>query len=171
MADLLRLDGWRRRELAWTLAHGAGDDGASLLTLLTLGELAVAGGGLTGVNLDAWGTSALQSEGCLCTRFVLPASWRLFSGKPQLGLMAASMPDLNLQVSLVLRELGVPVALTRSVLSAAVLEFVEDVNLTDVNDWRSLVLAARATPVERIQDFVAAAAAVDGPLVPVEGER
>jgi hypothetical protein len=170
MGDLLRLDGWRRRELTWTQAHVAGDDGANLLTLFTLGELAVAGG-VTGVNLDAWGTSALQSEGCLCTRFLLPARWRLFSGKPQLGLMAASMPDLNLQVALVLRELGVPVALTRSVLSAAVLEFVEDVNLTDVNDWRSLVRAARATRMERIQDFVAAAAAVDGPLVPVEGER
>jgi hypothetical protein len=61
--------------------------------------------------------------------------------------------------------------LTRYVLSAAVLEFVEDASLTDVNDWRSLVLAARATRLERVQDFVAAAAAVDGPLVPIEGER
>ena len=164
VSDLLALDGRRRRELEWTLAHGSVD----AERLFSRAELLVLGGGAPGVDLNAWGTSGLQADGCACTRWMLPNRWRLFSGRPQLGLMAAVFPDLNLRVALVLGELGVPALLTRTVLAHATLEFVEGVALTDANDWTSLVAAARLVSRERIEDYVAASAAVDGPLVPID---
>jgi hypothetical protein len=42
------------------------------------------------------------------------------------------------------------------------------VAVTDTNDWASLVAGARLVSRERIEDYVAAAAAVDGPLVPID---
>jgi hypothetical protein len=165
VSDLLGLDGRRRRELEWTLAHGSVADAERFFSMA---ELLVLGGGAPAVDLNAWGTSGLQADGCACTRWMLPNRWRLFSGRPQLGLMAAVFPDLNLRVALVLGELGVPALLTRAVLAPATLEFVEGVTLTDANDWTSLVAAARLVSRERIEDYVAASAVVDGPLVPIE---
>jgi hypothetical protein len=62
----------------------------------------------------------------------------------------------------------VPANLTRSVLTSGALEFSEGVSLTDPGDWMSLVAAARRVPRDRIEDYVAAAAVVDGPLVPID---
>jgi hypothetical protein len=114
--------------------------------------------------------TALQSEGCVCTRLTLPRTWRLLSGRPQMALMASGIPDLNLYIASVLGELGLPAALTRAVLEAAVLDFVEGVAPTDPNDWWSVARGARTVPHQLIEDYVAAAAAVDGPLVPDETE-
>ena len=44
------------------------------------------------------------------------------------------------------------------------LDFVDEVRATDLDDWLSLVRAAAAVPRDRIEDYVAAAAA-DGPLI------
>lgn len=165
VGDLIGLDGRRRRELAWTLAQGSAVGAESFFSLA---ELLVLGGGAPGVDLSAWGTSGMQVDGCTCTRWMLPNRWRLLSGRPQLGLMAAVFPDLNLRVALVLGELDVPAQLTRTVLAPAALEFIEEVRLTDANDWASLVAAARLVSRERIEDYVATGAAVDGPLVPID---
>jgi hypothetical protein len=54
------------------------------------------------------------------------------------------------------------------VLGAAILDFIEGVGPTDANDWLTVMRAGRAVPRELIEDYVAAAAAVDGPLVPDE---
>jgi hypothetical protein len=67
-----------------------------------------------------------------------------------------------------LGELGVPANLTPAVLASGALEFSEGVVMTDPGDWRSLVAAAHLVSRERIEDYVAAAAVVDGPLVPIE---
>jgi hypothetical protein len=67
-----------------------------------------------------------------------------------------------------LGELGLPAALARAVLQGAVLDFIEAVGPSDANDWWALARAAREVPRELIEDYVAAAAAVDGPLVPEE---
>ena len=64
-----------------------------------------------------------------------------------------------------LNELGLPAALARSVLSAAVLDFIEVVAPKDPDDWWTVARAAQALPRERFEDYIAAAAAVDGPLV------
>jgi hypothetical protein len=82
-----------------------------------------------------------------------------------MGLMATAVPDLNLHVARMLFRLRLPARLAKYVLSAAVLDFVEEVRATDTDDWLSLVRGAAAVPLERIEDYVAAAAA-DGPLIP-----
>ena len=68
-------------------------------------------------------------------------------------------------MALVLRDLGLPAALTPYVLSAAVQDYIDEVRPADDDDWLTLVRAAQAIPRERIEDYVAAATA-GGPLVP-----
>ena len=82
--------------------------------------------------------------------------------------MASAVPDLNLHVAVMLDQLGVPAALARTVLAAAVQTFIEGVGPTDPNDWWALVRSARTVGREQIEDYVATAAVVDGPLVPNE---
>jgi len=163
VADAGALDGWRRRAIGWM---GQNDPEAipSMFSLVELLRL----GGVGDADLSAWGTTALHSDACACTRLVPPRYWRLLSGRPQIALMASAMADLNLHVAITLRELGVPAALAHPVLAAAVQDFIEQAPPTDANDWWSLVRAARAMPRDVIEDYVAAAAAVDGPLVPAD---
>ena len=104
-------------------------------------------------------------SGCLCTRLAPPRLWRLLSGRPQLGLMAAAVPDLNLHVAMMLRELRLPAAVAKVILEAATQDFIDEVRPTDFNDWLTLVRTARTVSRERIEDYVATATAV-GPLVP-----
>jgi hypothetical protein len=87
-----------------------------------------------------------------------------------MAFMAAAMPDLQLFIAMKLKELKLPAALARTVLQAAVLDYVEDVSPTDPNDWWTLVRRARTVPQNLVEDYVASAAAVDGPLVPDETE-
>jgi hypothetical protein len=174
--DALVLDGWRHRALRWMMTHDREGIPSmfSLVELMTLGGLPIhheAGAGPTPpINLDAWGMSALQSEACACTRLTSPRTWRLLSGRPQQALVASGVPDLNLYVAETLSQLGLPAALARHVLGAAILDFIEGVGPTDANDWLTVMRAGRAVPRELIEDYVAAAAAVDGPLVPDETE-
>ena len=140
------------------------NDRAAIPESFSLAELLVIGGG-DRAALDAWGTTALNSAGCACTRLAMPQTWRLLSGRPQTAPIAAGVADLNLQVALTLNELGLPAALARSVLSAAALDFIEVVAPKDPDDWWTVARAAQAVPRERIEDYIAAAAAVDGPLV------
>jgi hypothetical protein len=85
-----------------------------------------------------------------------------------MAFMAAGIPDLNLHVAILLAEMHLPASLARTVLAAAALDFTEDAKPSDPNDWWTVARAARAIPRERIEDYIAAAAAVDGPLVPDE---
>jgi hypothetical protein len=82
--------------------------------------------------------------------------------------MASFVADLNLRVAVVLDELGLPAALERPVLAAAVQDFIYDVSPIDPADWWALVRGARAVSQQRIEDYVAAAAAIYGPLVPID---
>jgi hypothetical protein len=160
VADAIALDGWRRREIQWMLVN----DREAIPEWFSLAELLVIGGG-DRAAFDAWGTTALNSAGCACTRLAMPQTWRLLSGRPQTAPIAAGVADLNLHVALMLNELGLPAALARSVLSAAALDFIEVVAPKDPDDWWTVARAAQAVPRERIEDYIAAAAAVDGPLV------
>jgi hypothetical protein len=162
IADLLTMDGRRRRAIGWMLDN----DPAGVPSMFTLVELMTLGGGAPGTDLDAWGMSALASWGCACTRLLSPHHWALLAGRPQVGLMVPAMPDLNLHVAMVLRELGVPSVLTPPVVAAVVQDFAHRVAPTDPNDWWALVRAARAVPREEIEDSVADATGTDGPLVP-----
>src|SRR6185295_3396178 len=116
-------------------------------------------------DLQAWGMTALASSGCFCTRLAPPNLWRFLVGRPQLGLMASTIADLNLHVAVVLHQLQLPAAVAKSVLSAAMQDFVDEARPTDFNDWLTLVRTAQAVPRERVEDYVAVATA-GGPLVP-----
>jgi hypothetical protein len=161
VADELRMDGWRRRSLRWTIANEPG----RVESLLSLRELMALGGMPAGVDLDPWGTSALPSLGCHCTQMPAPGGLPLVTGRRQVGLLATAVPDLNLHVARTLFRLRLPARLAKYVLSAAVLDFVDEVRGTGTDDWLSLVRGAAAVSQERIEDYVAAAAA-DGPLMP-----
>ena len=165
LADVVRLDGWRRRALQWTLQHRPNDTAS----IFSLAEQMALGGGAPGANVDAWGMAASTSLGCACTRMIATGGWTLFAGRPQLAFMSFVVSDLNLRVATVLSEMGLPAALERPVLASAVQDFIDEVAPADANDWLSLAQSAQALTRQRIEDYVAAAAAVDGPLVPADG--
>ncbi len=160
LADELALEGWRRRAVRWTLAR----EPDRVLSLLTLTELLTLGGGRT-ADLNSWGMAMLTAQGCLCSRLTPPGRWPTLLGRPQLGLTASGMADLNLHVAMMLKELHLPAALAKVVLSGAMQDFIDEVKPTDDADWLTLVQAARSVSRERIEDYVAAATAA-GPLVP-----
>jgi hypothetical protein len=165
VAEAVALDGRRRRAIAWTLRH----DPDGVPSMFSLAELLGLGGGAPGADLNAWGVAALASSSCPCTHLVSPSEWPLLDGRPQLGLMASAMSDLNLHVAVTLHDLSIPAGLAQPVLEAAVQEFIESVAPTDPNDWWTLARAAQAVPRERIEDYIATTAAVGGALVPDSG--
>jgi hypothetical protein len=162
IANELRLDGRRRRAIRWTID----EERERVPALFSLSEMMILGGVETGTNLDAWGMSALQASGCPCTRMTFPWSWHLLAGRSQLALGASSSPDLNLQIAMMMAEMGLPAVLAKPVLAAAVQDFVDNVSPTDPVDWWSLSRAATSLARERVEDYVAAAASIDGVLVP-----
>jgi hypothetical protein len=128
------------------------------------------GGVMASPALEAWGASGMQAFGCLCTRFIAPDTWRLLAGRPQMALAAAAVPDLNLRIAAMLAELRLPAILAKPVLASAVQDFIEDAAPVDGSDWWALSRAARAVSRERIEDYVAAAASIDGALVPIDDD-
>ena len=163
VADELSIGGARRRTLRWTLAH----EPDRLMTMITLSELLVLGGGHPS-ELHPWGMAVIATNGCMCSRLTPPEALGLLSGRPQLGLSAATMPDLNFRIAILLKELGLPAALAKVVLSAAVQDFIDDARPTDDGDWVALSRAARSVTRERVEDYIAAATAT-GPLMPASG--
>src|SRR5262245_10193008 len=163
IGEELSLEATRVHALRWTLLH----EPARVASLLSLTEIFTLGGGKT-ADLQAWGMGVLAVNGCFCTRLLPPGAWRTLSGRPQLGLATAVLPDVNFRVAMVLRELNLPAPLARVVLSAAVQDFIDEVRPTDDGDWLTLSRTARAITRERIEDYVAAATAT-GPLMPDSG--
>jgi hypothetical protein len=157
--DEISMEPWRRRAIRWTVAH----ERDRVTSMLTLTELLVLGGGKPS-ELDAWGMVTVSS-GCLCPRLPRPGSWPILVGRPQLGTVATGVADLNLHVAVMLKEMGLPAALARVILSGAMQDFVDDVKPTDDGDWLTLVRRARTVPRDRVEDYIAAATAT-GPLVP-----
>jgi hypothetical protein len=134
--------------------------------MFSLGEFAALGDASGHLDLRPWGTSAIVTAGCVCTN--APGPWQTFTGRPQGGMMAAAVLDVHLHVARMLRQLKLPARLEKYVLGAAVQDFVDEVRPTDSDDWLTLVRTAQSIPRERIEDYVAAAAA-EGPLIPDEG--
>lgn len=154
------LDPRRRRAVRWAIAH----DPDRVESMFSLTELLYLGG-VPQSPLDAWGMADLPISGCLCTKLAAPGVWTRLTGRPQLGLLATAVADLNLRVAIVLRELQLPAAIERHVLSAAMQDFIDDVRPADPDDWLTLVRTAQGLTRERIEDYVAAVAA-EGPLAP-----
>jgi hypothetical protein len=155
----LALDGWRARTLRGVLQNAPG----SIENQFSLAELLVLGG--MPPDLDAWGSSGLLSFGCVCTRFPQPGIWRILAGRRQLAMMAASTVEMNLEMTERLAALRLPAALLPSVLATAVQDFADQVDPADPNDREALVRYPRTIGRNAVDDYVAATATLDGPLV------
>ena len=162
VADLLGFDGWRRRTARWALRNAP----EQLAGQFSLVDLVTLGGEADAADLDAWGVPGLYSEGCACLRFPTPRSWRILRGRPQLPMMAATMGDLNVAVALEFRELNLPAPLVRPALSVGMQDFIDETVMASAYDWWTLSRNARGLRRQRVEDYVAVAAAVDGPLIP-----
>jgi len=155
------LDGWRLRTLRWVMQN----ERASIENQFSLGELAMLGG-LEPAAFDAWGANSLLSDGCLCTHFPMPRTWRVLAGRTQLAMMAASTVEMNLELAQRFAALRLPAVLLPSVLATAMQDFVDTVDTADANDLAALSPHVRALGRNAVDDYVAATAA-NGPLVPV----
>jgi hypothetical protein len=162
-ADELAIEGWRRRAVRWMLAH----ETDRVATMFSLTELLALGGGYA-PELHRWGMAMLVAEGCPCSRLTPPGRWSTLLGRPPLGLTASAVADLHLQAAIMLKELRLPAALAKIVLSAATQDFIDEVRPTDDADWVTMVRTVRLMTRERIEDYIAAATAA-GPLIPDAG--
>jgi hypothetical protein len=88
----------------------------------------------------------------------------IIGGRPQAGLIATQIADLNLRVAERLKTASLPAALAPAVLAAAMQDFLDRANPIHQNDWLTLVRVAQATPDDRVDDGVAALTS-GGPLV------
>jgi hypothetical protein len=165
--DVLReeaaVDGWRRRAVQWSIEHKA--DPFSFLSLAELLQLGQTPGQPA---MHEWGTAARHADTCICTHLDRPTQWLYVVGRPQLGVLATQMPDLNLRVAVLLHELRLPASLAKDVLLAATQDFIDETAPTDGDDWLTLVRSAQALKRERVEDYVAALTA-SGPLSPDAG--
>jgi hypothetical protein len=136
-------------------------------SMFSLTELLALGGG-AGAELHPWGMSMITPQGCLCSRLTPPGRWPTLLGRPPLGLTATALADVHLHVAIMLKEMRLPAAVAKVVLSGAVQDFIDEARPTDDSDWLTLVRAARAATRDRVEDYIAAATAA-GPFVPDTG--
>ena len=127
------MEPWRRRAIVWTFAH----ERDRVTSMLSLTELLVLGGGRP-AEFDAWGMAAVAT-GCVCPR--LPPAGQLVrpsSDVPNSVWIAVGVADLNLHVAVMLKEMQLPAALARVILSGAMQDFIDEVRPTDDGDWLTL---------------------------------
>jgi hypothetical protein len=160
LADEIGMERARRRALAWTTAH----EPDRAISMFTLTEMLVLGGGRPG-DFNPWGMVTLAAGACACSRLAPPGQWPALAGRPQLGLTASAMADLNLHIAMRLQEMRLPAALAPSVLAGAMQDFIDEVRPSDDADWLSMARTALTFSRERVEDYVAAATA-GGPLMP-----
>jgi hypothetical protein len=155
----LALDGWRVRAIRWVLQNAPAsiDNQFSLSELLRLGS--------PGRAFDTWGASGLLTFGCICVRFPEPYTWRIFAGRTQLAMMAASTVEMNLEMAQRLASLQLPAALLPSVLATAMQDFTDQAEPADPNDLPALADYPRRITDSLMDDYIAATATLDGPLV------
>jgi hypothetical protein len=156
------MDEIRRQALAWIASR----DRAAAFEELWLSELARVGKpGIPADRLDAWGTAALPLEGGLAVRYPASGDACLLAGRPAIGMMAMTVPDIALRVVEVLTELKLPAALLPDVMAYATQLVIDDATTMHADDRDALAIAARRLPTDRMIDVVAALTA-SGPLVP-----
>jgi hypothetical protein len=160
LADEIGMERARRRALRWTIAH----EPDRAISMFRLTELLALGGGRL-AEFDAWGMVATAAGECGCSRLTPPSQFPLFAGRPQLGLTASTVADVNLHIAMMLLEMRLPAALAPSVLAGAMQDFIDEVRPTDDADWMTMARTALTLSRERVEDYVAAATA-GGPLMP-----
>ncbi len=170
-AEILRvardagLSEWRHGVLVWMRRHEA-ERLPRFFSLLELFWLGQADTPARVQRLEAWGTARLAAEGCFCTIFPRPQPWEEYAGRLGTGLLATRVPDLLLRIAEALRALDLPAPLAPGILSAATLDFVDEVQPSYHDDWWALTRHAQALSRQRIEDYVASLVA-GGPLLSV----
>ena len=165
LAREISMDGWRRRALHWNIDHAP----QSVESLFSMTDFLYLGGG-RGLDLDAWGMSAMNVTGCLCTQLAAPGLWTALVGRLQPVVLAAAVADVNLRVAVALAELHLPAQIARALLAIAVQDFVDAIQMVHIDDWLARVRTAQGLTRERIEDYLAVVT-VDGPLLPVGNDR
>jgi hypothetical protein len=160
-ADEIRMDGWRRRAGRWAISHEA----SRVPSFFSLVELMYLGAPPQNLPLDEWGMASDAIEACVCTKAPLPGHAAIVVGRPQLGLLAAEVADINLHVAEVLSARKLPATLIPGVLAGAIQDYIDQVRPLHADDWLTLVRAAQAISDDRLDDYVAALT-TDGPLAP-----
>ncbi|MBZ5555722.1 MAG: hypothetical protein LAO77_00460 [Acidobacteriia bacterium] len=160
LAHEIGMERARRRAIGWTIAH----EPDRAISMFTLTELLALGGGRPG-DFDAWGMVTMAAGWCGCSRLTPPGQWPTLAGRPQLGLTASTVADVNLHIAMMLQEMRLPAALAPSVLAGAMQDFIDEVRPTDDGDWLTMARTALTLSRERVEDYVAAATA-GGPLMP-----
>lgn len=154
------LDEWREQELRWTL----GTEPERTLSLFSLAELARLGG-LQAEGLDACGTSGLLLEQGLTTVYPAHLPWTTLAGRRGASGVGALVPDLAITVMEELTRLHLPVQLTKGILQVATQDYLETLATPHEDDWLGMVAHAKAVPLGRMEDYVAALT-IGGPLTP-----
>jgi hypothetical protein len=160
VARAIAMDGWRVRALRWTLRH----EPERAPSWFSMTELLYLGGG-RGIDLHAWGMSALDLAGCLCARLTDPGLRMALVGRVEPRLLIATVADLHLQVAVALSEMRLPAALAKPVLEFAVRDFLDRALSLHLDDWLTRVRAAQSLSYQQIEDYVSAVV-VGGPMVP-----
>jgi hypothetical protein len=155
------MDGWRRRAGRWAIAH----DAALVPSFFSLTELLHLGAPPADLALNIWGMARDATDACVCIDTPTPGRAAIVVGRPQLGLIAAEVADLNLHIAEALHARGLPASLAPGVLAAAIQDYIEQVRPLHPSDWLTLVRAAQAIPDDRVDDYIAALT-TDGPLAP-----
>jgi hypothetical protein len=160
------LSEWRRVALAWTIEHNrpAALAQFSLLELFWLGTPRAS----AVRSLDAWGAAMLPLTGCLCLEMPRPRPWEDLAGRRVSGFMATRAADVALRVADALAALHLPASLAPGILSFALQDVTEQAQPAYADDWQEFGRAARALPLDRLTDYIAALTA-NGPLVPIDG--
>jgi hypothetical protein len=158
---------WRRQVLPWALAR----EPMRVPDYFSLGDLARIGAAEATPlpALDAWGTSALAREGCLCLRLPASGGWETLSGRAGTSLVAEQVPDLALRVAESLADLGLPARLLRSVLLVATQDVLDTYRPAYIDDWSGLVATVRRLTDVRFADAISVLTS-GGPLVPADEE-
>jgi hypothetical protein len=135
------------------------------LATASLAELAWAGRPPDATLPDAWGTASIV-DGQLAVRMPRPWPIELVAGRPTLAHGLTQFADLKLRLAEMLVERTLPASLTRSLVAAALQDFIDEVQPVVPDDWLTYVRTAQALSPERMDDYVAALAVPGGPLVP-----
>jgi hypothetical protein len=157
------ISGWRAELLPWARAF----EKAAVLPMVARSELVWLGAGQPlPADVHPWGAPTQPIDGAWALRFPGPEATDAVAGRQASGYLPGRFADLTLRLAETMAEIGVPAALTREVLRAALQRFVDDVRPAYPDDWLALVRHADALARTQVEDYVYGLTVPDGPLIP-----
>lgn len=161
VARELRMDGWRRAALQWSLVH----DRAAVSSLVTITEEYWLGRAPAESPPIHWGASRLTLTGCWCLAFPEPRGWDTVTGRPGSGLLTTRFADVAVVAALALSDLKLPAALGQGLAAMLTQTAIDYGRQSHLDDLLSLSVALRRLTRPDFEDYVASLA-FDGPLRP-----